>query len=465
MLSRPVKTAYLSPRQPHHTCCNGTQYPGFRRPSSLRFVNKLDLIHCANRILISSGSPKAGYHGPSPGLSGWRLGGARHKLLGFTCWRRYFPLRSRAVTQNGLLVWQGVKGSRLHLPVEGKLESLEGKWGLMENTENRSERNPLPVSLLATSNSLFFFICLLFFRHGIVCHVGPGPAGANQAAGAFCGGFCHFIDWDGWPFFVCGAWRKVKDSLSLHTDARGHSSLLLSVIWHQAKMLFASSPGTPAPRRFPAPFEHPSLSVLPFLPSVVHFDLEKTTSLAQWILLFFFTPCRSLPYPPTLVPSSFCALPRHYCASRQKGPRCLWTREERWSSIIDKSHLRGGQWPHFFFCRIHLQSFQMLQISCRPPLQVFWWPWETINKPLLFISSSVAVGFHPTTAKKHLFWMDAHLDVRVKNGGFQMCITVLCNKMLPEMYQIIPKMYFLAINGKKKKILFYEKPHTLHFIS
>lgn len=111
----------------------------------------------------------------------------------------------------------------------------------------------------------------------------------------------------------------------------------------------------------------PSLSVLPFLPSVVHFELEKTTILAQWILLFFFTPCRSLPYPPTLVPSSFYALPRHYCASRQKGLRCLWTKEEGWSSIINKYHLRGGQWPHFFFCRIHLQSFQRLQILCRPP--------------------------------------------------------------------------------------------------
>lgn len=45
-----------------------------------------------------------------------------------------------------------------------------------------------------------------------------------------------------------------------------------------------------------------------------------------------------------------------------------------------------------------------------------------------------------------------------------MCITVLCNKTLPKMYQIIPKMYFLAINGKQKNS-FCEKPHTLHFIS
>lgn len=225
MLSRPVKTAYLSPRQPHHTCCNGTQYPGFRRPSSLRFVNKLDLIHCANRILISSGSPKAGYHGPSPGLSGWRLGGARHKLLGFTCWRRYFPLRSRAVTQNGLLVWQGVKGSRLHLPVEGKLESLEGKWGLMENTENRSERNPLPVSLLASSNSLFFFICLLFFCHCLPCW--PGAGGGKSS----CRGFLWWIlsfHWLRRVTFFC-MWSVKK-------------SERLAVITHRcARTLFAAS--------------------------------------------------------------------------------------------------------------------------------------------------------------------------------------------------------------------------------
>lgn len=304
MLSRPVKTAHLSPRQLHHTCCSGTQYPGFRRPSSLRFVNKLDLIHCANRILIGSGSPKAGYHGPSPGLSGWRLGGARHKLLGFTCWRCYFPLRSRAVTPNGLLVWQGMKGSRLHLPVEGKLERLEGKWGLMENTENRNERNSLPVSLLASSHSLFFFIYLLFFCHCLPCW----PVGANQAAGAFCGGFCHFIDWDGWPFFVCGAWRKVKDSLSLHTDARGHSSLVLSVIWYQAKMLFASSPGTSAPRRFPAPFEQRLWAFFLFFAiSCSFWSRENYQSCTMDSFIFLY----SLPLsaiPPTLVPSSSPAL-------------------------------------------------------------------------------------------------------------------------------------------------------------
>lgn len=96
------------------------------------------------------------------------------------------------------------------------------------------------------------------------------------------------------------------------------------------------------------------------------------------------------------------------------------------------------------------------------PLQVFWWPCETINKLPLFISFSVAVGFHPTTAEKHFFWMDAHLDVRVKNGGFQMCITVLCNKMLPKMYQIIPKMYFLAFNGTKKSFLWKTSYSALH---
>lgn len=366
VLSRPVKTAYLSSRQALALwfTCMLQWHPIFRRPSSLRFVNKLDLIHCAKCILISSGSPKAGYHGPSPGLSGWRLRGATHKLLGFSCWRCYFPFRSRAVTQNGLLVWQGVKGSRLHLPVEGKLEWFEGKWGLMENTENRNERNPLPVSLLASSNS--FFSLYIFYSSTIVCHVGLRLVGQVKLPGLFVVDFVISLTETGDLFLYVEReekWKTRCHYTQMHEDTLRWFCQLSGI----KQKCFSLRPRG---------HRHPNVSQLPlnavsehssFLPSVVHFDLEKTTSLAQWILLFFFTPCRSLPYPPTLVPSSFCALPCHYCASRQKGPWCLWTREERWSSIIDKSHLRGGQWPHFFFCRIHLQSFQTLQISCRPP--------------------------------------------------------------------------------------------------
>lgn len=299
-----------------HACCNGTQYPGFRRPSSLRFVNKLDLIHCANRILISSGSPKAGYHGPSPGLSGWRLGGARHKLLGFSCWRCYFPLRSRAVTQNGLLVWQGVKGSRLHLPVEGKLERLEGKWDLMENTENRNKRNPLPVSLLASSNSFFFFKYLLFFCHCLPCW--PGAGGANQAASAFCGEFCHFIDWDGWPFFYVEREEKWKTRCH-YTQMHEDTSLVLSVIWYQAKMLFTSSLGTLAPRRFPAPFEHRLWAFFLFAISCSFWSRENYQSRTMDSFIFLY----SLPL--SAVPTHSCPLrilrssPALLCLST-KGP-------------------------------------------------------------------------------------------------------------------------------------------------
>lgn len=186
-----------------------------------------------------------------------------------------------------------------------------------------------------------------------------------------CRGFLWWIllfHWLRRVTFFCMWSVKKSERLAVITHRCTRTLFAGSVSYLvSSKNAFRFVPGDIGAPSFPSSLWTPSLSVLPFLPSVVHLDLEKTTSLTQWILLFFFTPCRSLPYPPTLVPSSFCALPRHYCASWQKGPWCLRTREERWSSIIDKSHLRGGQWPHFFFCRIHLQSFQMLQILCRPP--------------------------------------------------------------------------------------------------
>lgn len=102
-------------------------------PSPLRFLNKPDPIHCAKSYLDQCRQPR--------GRISWSLTravwvtswGNDAQTPGFSCWRCCFPLRSRAVTQNVLLVWQGVKGSRLHLPVEGKPE--RGEMGF--NGEHR----------------------------------------------------------------------------------------------------------------------------------------------------------------------------------------------------------------------------------------------------------------------------------------------------------------------------------------
>lgn len=100
------------------------------------------------------------------------------------------------------------------------------------------------------------------------------------------------------------------------------------------------------------------------------------------------------------------------------------------------------------------------------PLQVSRCPWETINKPLLLFPFQLRwVSIRLQQKSIYFGWCHAHLDVRVKNGVFQMCITVLCHKMLPKMYQIIPKMYFLAINGKKKKSFLWKTSYSaLHIV-
>lgn len=189
-------------------------------PSSLCFVNKSDPIHCAKSYLDQCWQAQ-GWISWSLTRAVWVTSwGNDSQAPGFSCWRRCFPLRSRAVKQNVLLVWQGVKGSRLHLPVEGNLE--RGKWGLMEKIENRNERNSLPLLLLARSDSSPPYI---FYSSTVVYHTGPGPVRQISRRSFFCGGFCHFIDWEDdffFFFFVCGAWRKVKYPLSLHADTWGH---------------------------------------------------------------------------------------------------------------------------------------------------------------------------------------------------------------------------------------------------
>lgn len=171
--------------------------------------------------------------------------------------------------------------------------------------------------------------------------------------------------WLGRVTFFCMWSVKKSERLAVitHRCARtlfaGSVSYLVS-----SKNAFRFVPGDIGAPTFPSSLWAAALSVLPFFCHQLFILISgKLPVLHNGFFYFSLLPAALCRTHPLLSPP----LPRHYCASRQKGPRCLWTREERWSSIIDKSHLGGGQWPHFFFCRIHLQSFQMLQISCTPP--------------------------------------------------------------------------------------------------
>lgn len=109
---------------------------------------------------------------------------------------------------------------------------------------------------------------------------------------SFCGGFCHFIDWGGWTFLYMQreeTWKTRWHYTQMHEDLW---FCRLSGIKQKCFLLRPCGHHYTGISQLPLNTisEHSSI-----FPSVVHFDLVKTTSLAQWILLFFFTPCHSLP--------------------------------------------------------------------------------------------------------------------------------------------------------------------------
>lgn len=95
--------------------------------SFLRILNKWGLIHRANHILISADRPRRCSvvpHSACLGDNSW----------GSSMPTRRFPLGCWVITRNLVIVWEGVKGSRLHLPAGGiagekkKKKKNGGKW-------------------------------------------------------------------------------------------------------------------------------------------------------------------------------------------------------------------------------------------------------------------------------------------------------------------------------------------------
>lgn len=285
-------------------------------PSSLCFVNKSDPIHCAKSYLDQCWQAQ-GWISWSLTRAVWVTSwGNDSQAPGFSCWRRCFPLRSRAVKQNVLLVWQGVKGSRLHLPVEGNLE--RGKWGLMEKIENRNERNSLPLLLLARSDSSPPYI---FYSSTVVYHTGPGPVRQISRRSFFCGGFCHFIDWEDDFFFFFCMWSRKKSEIPVVITRRHMRTLclVLSVVWFQAKMVLLCTGGHCGTAVFWFPFSSISERSLVFSFSCPFWFQENYQSHTMDSFIFLYSlPLSTIPH--NLVPPRLALFhPAVSCLST-KGP-------------------------------------------------------------------------------------------------------------------------------------------------
>lgn len=112
-------------------------------PSSLRFLNNPDPIHCAKSYLDQCGQPRGWISWSLPSEpSGWHPEGTTYKLPVFLADAAAFPSQGLSHSKYSLSdkVWRGADYS-----CQWKKSCSGGKWGLMENTENRNETNPLPL--------------------------------------------------------------------------------------------------------------------------------------------------------------------------------------------------------------------------------------------------------------------------------------------------------------------------------
>lgn len=163
-------------------------------------------------------------------------------------------------------------------------------------------------------------------------------------------------------------------------------------------LFFATSRRTLWHWPFPPPFEWNLWLHFPFFLQLFIFILRKLSVSHN---RFFYFP---------LLPAALYN-PTHSCPSsswRQKGQWCLWTREERWSTLIDKFALGGGHRPYFFFCWIHLWSHQMLQIWRRRPagnLMSLWNNTHQVSHQVFFFLL-IVVGFSKYIKKKNGFVLD-----------------------------------------------------------
>lgn len=125
--------------------------------------------------------PKAGYHlGPSPGPSPGDILRERRTSSRFFMLTPPLspPLKGCHAERTPCLT--RCEGEQI-TPASGRKAGAGGagggKWALMENTQNRNERNPPPLLLSARSDSFF---CLFFYSSTIVLHTGPRSCEANK---------------------------------------------------------------------------------------------------------------------------------------------------------------------------------------------------------------------------------------------------------------------------------------------
>lgn len=238
----------------------------------------------------------------------------------------------------------------------------------MENTENRNERNPLPLLLLARSDSFFFPPLISFIPLPLSTILARVLWGKLSRLSFFLLWILSFYWLRKWRFFFLYVeheekWKTRCHYTPTHEDT-AHSSVGCLVSSKNA--FFATSQRTLRHWRFPAPFEWNLWTFIPFFLQLSILISRKLSVSHNGFFYFTLLPA-TLYYPTHSCPSSSCSLPSGSIVPLNKRASDASGPGKRWSSLIDKFLLGGGHQPHFFFRRIHLWSFQMLQIWCRPP--------------------------------------------------------------------------------------------------
>lgn len=239
----------------------------------------------------------------------------------------------------------------------------------MEDRTNRNERNPLPFWLPAKG---WFF---LFFSSTIVYRIGPGPVRRIVLPKLLVIDLTSFHWLRRVTFFVCGAWRNVKDSLSPHTDARGRSVPGLLVVRYQPKMLTTPSPNGAAYFLYfmlssNAVSEHPS----------VFSSVAQNHQAYTMESFFLYSP--SLPAIPLTHVSPHFALFSVKIVPLDKRGSNAFRQGKRCDHLQSINFTSGVTTSPIFFCTLCPRSFQPLQIQPRPSTGV-WCHCKTIKTKLL----------------------------------------------------------------------------------
>lgn len=171
-------------------------------PSSLHFLNEPDPIHCVKIISWSvSAAPRLDIMVPHPSRLGDILKERRTNSRFFMLTPLLSPSAqglSHRMHSLSDKVWRGADYT-----CQWKESWRGGKWGLMENTENRNERNPLPLLLLARSDSFFppLISFILLPLSTTPPHTGPSPVRQIKSPELFSWWILSFYWPRRWFFF------------------------------------------------------------------------------------------------------------------------------------------------------------------------------------------------------------------------------------------------------------------------